>query len=48
MQMLTAKHWTKHRIPKERVRGRTEGAEGDFNSVGRTLSTNRTLRAPID
>jgi len=33
--MLTGNHQTKHGDPKGRVRGRTEGAEGDCNPIGK-------------
>jgi hypothetical protein len=42
MQILTAKHWTKPRESNGRVSGKIEGAEGDYNPIGRTISTNRT------
>ena len=37
----TAKHWPEVGDPYGRVRGRIEGAEGDFNPIGRPrVSTN--------
>jgi hypothetical protein len=33
-QMLTANHWTEHRVPNEGVRERTEEAEGVCNPIG--------------
>jgi hypothetical protein len=40
---LAANHWTESRDPNGRVRGRTEGDEGDYDPLGRTtVSTNRT------
>jgi hypothetical protein len=36
MQILIANLWTEPRDPNGRVRGRTEGAEGDCNPIGRT------------
>jgi len=36
MRILTSNHWTEHRDPSGRTRGRTEGAEGDYNPIGRT------------
>ena len=39
MQILTANHWTEIGDPNERVRGRTEGAEGGGNPIGRTTAT---------
>jgi hypothetical protein len=40
--MLSANHWTKHRVPNGRAGERTEGAEGVCNPVGRTIiSTNQ-------
>jgi hypothetical protein len=32
--ILTVKHWTEPGDPKGKVRGRIEGAEGDFNPIG--------------
>jgi hypothetical protein len=41
MQILTGSHWTEVGDQYGRVRGRTEGAEGDGNPIGRTtVSTN--------
>jgi hypothetical protein len=40
--MLQANHLNEHRDHKRRVRRRTEGAEGDYNPIGRTKSTNQT------
>jgi len=37
MYKLTVNHWTKLRDSHGRIRGRTEGAEGDGNTVGRTI-----------
>jgi hypothetical protein len=49
MEMLTANHWSESEDPYGRVRGRTKGAEGDCNPIGRKqISTNWTLRAPRD
>jgi hypothetical protein len=49
MQILTSNHQTEHGDPKEGVRGRTEGAEGDCNSIRRTtISANWTTRALRD
>jgi hypothetical protein len=31
--MFTAKHWIEAENPYERVRGRTEGTEGDGNHI---------------
>jgi hypothetical protein len=43
MQIHTANHWTEPGDFNGRVKRRTEGAEGDCNSIGRTtLSTNWT------
>ena len=36
MQILTGNHRTEVRHPNGRVRGRTKGAEGDGNLIGRT------------
>jgi hypothetical protein len=33
---------TERRVPNERVKGRTEGAEGDCDPIGRTTLTNQT------
>jgi hypothetical protein len=42
MWMLAANHWTEHRDTNEGVRGRTKGAEGVCNPMGRiTISTNQ-------
>jgi hypothetical protein len=45
MQMLTATHWSGHRDPNRGVTERTEGAEGFWNPIGRTTSTNQTLQS---
>jgi hypothetical protein len=45
MQILTVNHWTELRDPNGRVRGRTKGAEGDCNPIGRTISTNWTIQS---
>jgi hypothetical protein len=43
MGMLTGNHQTEHGDPNGGVRGRTEGAEGDCNPIGRTtISTHQT------
>jgi hypothetical protein len=43
MQILTANHWTEHRNPNGRFRGRTERAEGNCNPTGRaTISSSQT------
>jgi hypothetical protein len=39
MQILKAKHWTEARDPYGRARGRTKGAEGDSNPIGRPTNT---------
>jgi hypothetical protein len=36
MEMLAANHQTEHLDQSDRVTGRTEGGEGDCNSIGRT------------
>jgi hypothetical protein len=36
MQIFPANHWTEPVNPYKRVRGRSEGAEGDCNPMGRT------------
>jgi hypothetical protein len=47
--MFTANHWPEHRDPNGGGRGRTEGAEGVYNLIGRTaISINQTPRAPRD
>jgi hypothetical protein len=49
MQMFAANYQTEHRDPNGGVRGRTEGAEGVYNPIGRTsISTKQTPRAPRD
>jgi hypothetical protein len=46
MQILTANRWTDPRDLNGGVRGRTEGAEGDCNPIGRTtISTNWTTQS---
>ena len=43
MQILTANYWTEPGDHNGSVRGRTEGAKGDCNPIGRTIvSTNWT------
>ena len=42
MQILIGNHLTEHEDTSERARGRTEGAEGGCNPIGRTISTNWT------
>ena len=42
LQILTASHWDEPKDPNGRVGGGTEGAEGDCNPVGGTISTNWT------
>jgi hypothetical protein len=43
--MHAAKHQTEHGDPNGGVRGMTEGAEGVYNSIGRTtISTNQILQ----
>jgi hypothetical protein len=44
MQILTANHWTDPEDPNRRVRGKTEGAEGVCNPIGRAISTNQTTQ----
>jgi hypothetical protein len=40
--MLVSNHWTKHRLPNEELRERTEEAEGVCNTTGRsTILTNQ-------
>jgi hypothetical protein len=46
--MFSANHLTDHRNPSGRVRGRTVGAEGVFNTTGRTISINQNPRASKD
>jgi hypothetical protein len=42
MQILTGNDWAEPGDPNGRVRGRTEGAEGNCNPIGKTtISTNR-------
>jgi hypothetical protein len=49
MQILTANHWTGVADSYGRLKGRIEGAEGDFNPIGRTTaSTNSDPSAPRD
>jgi hypothetical protein len=47
--MLTGNQQTEHRDLSGRVKGRTEGAEGDCNPRERkTISTKQTPRVPRD
>ena len=40
--MLTAIHWTEHRVPNEGARERTQRAEGVYSPIGgTTISTNQ-------
>jgi hypothetical protein len=48
MQMHTAKYLTEHGDPNGGVGERTEGAEGVYNPIGRTISAKETPRAPRD
>jgi hypothetical protein len=36
--MLTANHWTEHRVPNGGVRERTKRAEGVYNPIGITTT----------
>lgn len=45
MLILIANHETVPRDPSVTTRGRTEGAEGDYNPIGRTISTNHTTQS---
>jgi hypothetical protein len=45
MHILTATHQTEPWYLNGRVRGRTEGAEGEFNAIGRTISSNWTIKS---
>jgi hypothetical protein len=45
MQILRANHQAEPRDLIRRARGRTEGAEGDCNPIGRTISINRTTQS---
>jgi hypothetical protein len=48
-RMLAANHQTEHDDHNGWVKGRTEGAEGVYNPIGRTtISTNQTPKAPRD
>jgi len=42
--MLTTSYQTEPRNPNGRASGSTEGAERDFNPIGRTISTNCTTQ----
>jgi len=42
MRLLTANHQTEHGDPTGGDRERIEGAEKEFNLIGRTISTNQT------
>jgi hypothetical protein len=42
--MLTAKHWTDHRVPNGGVREKAEESEGVCSPIGGTIiSTNQNL-----
>jgi hypothetical protein len=45
MQILTLNHQIETGEPSGRARGRTEGTEGDYNLIGRTISTNWTTQS---
>jgi hypothetical protein len=45
MQKLTSNQWTEPWEPNARAKERTEGAEGDYNPIGRTMSTNRVTQS---
>jgi len=45
MSSITVNHWIEPRDPNGRARGRTEGAEGDCNPMGRTISTISTAQS---
>jgi len=48
MQTLTTNHQTEVGDPSGRIRGRTEGAEGNYNPIGRTtISTNYTPQSSL-
>jgi hypothetical protein len=34
--MLTAIHWTDHRVPNEGAREKTQGVEGVYSFIGKT------------
>ena len=38
-----SQYWTEHGIPNGGFRDRTEGAEGVYNHIGRTMSTNKRV-----
>ena len=46
MQILTAKHWADVKGPYGRVKARTEGAEEDGNSIGRTTVSDNSWELP--
>jgi hypothetical protein len=46
MWMPAANHGTENGNPKRRVRERTEGAEENYNQIGRTtISTNQSFQS---
>jgi hypothetical protein len=45
MQILTANHQIETGDPNGKDRGRTEGAEGVCNTIGRTTSTYQTTQS---
>jgi hypothetical protein len=42
MQIVIANHWTETGDPSGRLKGGTEGGEGDCNPIGKTMSINQT------
>jgi hypothetical protein len=48
-RILTANHWTEHRVPNGVVRERTKGDERVCNPIERTISTNQNpLPFPLE
>jgi hypothetical protein len=47
--MLTAIHWTEHRVPNEGARERTQGAEGVCSPIGgTTILTSQHLQSSLE
>jgi hypothetical protein len=45
MQILTGNHGSEPGVPNGRARERSEGAEGDFNLLGKTVLANETTQS---
>jgi hypothetical protein len=47
MQMLAANLWTKYRDPNGGASGRTDGAKGLSNSIGRTTISTKQIPSKL-